>query len=101
MAPFANRTFIDKISDLLRTCAEWIRQHGHFGFREKPNPLGEKEAQTVGRVREFNWVYDPNDNKWVLELTYSFRSLECRLQAREAEPPSGIQFLRRLMRPIP
>jgi hypothetical protein len=95
MRALANLTFIRKMNGLLRTCADWIRQHGRFGHPEKDFSGGTSSRVPAGK--DFAWVYDPNQERWMMELTYSFRSFECRLQAGEADPTPGAQLLRGLL----
>ncbi len=96
MTTLANLTLIQKIGGLLRTCADWIRQHSRFGYPDKVFSSGNSPPLPAGK--DFAWVYDPNQERWLMELTYSFRSLECRLQAGEADPPPGVQLLRGLLK---
>ncbi len=97
MASFAHLPLLDKVRDLLRACGDWIRRHGYFGLQDREEP-GDLKVPFPGRGGEFTWVYDPDLKKWVLELRYSFRSFECRLQAGEAEAPPGILHVHQIMR---
>ncbi len=97
MFNLSNFSFVNKLSDLLRACADWVRQRRLFGASADktdkgllsyphPNPEG------------FSWVFDPRNKTWLLEANYSYRSFECRIRAGEAQTPPGIQSVRRILR---
>jgi len=93
MPRFEFRTLQDKITRLLRACSGWLGQFGRFGSLRKMS----REIASFDPGGEFRWVFDPERQVWFMEASYSFRSLECRLQAGEADVPSGIGALRRIL----
>jgi hypothetical protein len=93
MLRFELRSLRKKINHLLHACEDWLRGFGLFGLLRE----GEGEGAPVDAGDGFRWVFDPERQIWLMEMSYSFRSFEYRLQAGEAEAPSGIRALRRIL----
>lgn len=85
--------FKNKLNALFQACGNWVRRWG--GLR--PAPPG-KSAPPGNLAQALELVYDPKRGVWVSELTYVYRSLECRLQVGEDEPPPALSRLRKAWR---
>jgi hypothetical protein len=95
MSRFEPRVLAQQIARLLLACRDRILRFARFGPYREGTPEG--DGYTGDPCGEFCWVFDPERKVWLMELSYSFRSLEYRLQAGEADPPPGIRVVRRIL----
>jgi hypothetical protein len=85
--------FKKKFIALFETSAAWVRRWG--GLRPAA-PGGPSSAGDLAQAMDL--VYDIERGVWVSELTYVYRSLECRLRVGEVEAPPALSRLRKAWR---
>ena len=87
------KEFKHKLNTLFQNCAAWVRCWG--GLR--PAAFGGPSA--AGNLAQaMDLVFDAERGIWVSELTYVYRSLECRLRVGEVEAPPALSRLRKAWR---